>query len=660
MNELANATSPYLRQHAGNPVHWKSWSPELIREAALLGKPVLVSIGYSTCHWCHVMAHESFENPDVAGIMNRHFINIKIDREERPDLDAYFMTAVQAIGISGGWPLHCFLDGEGRPFYGGTYFPPVERYGRPSWSQVLLATADAFQHRSSELAERARRIASLVDAQMLLSRHGTSVQGLPDWENLCRNIMELADRDEGGFGHQPRFPQASLLRLLMRLRSSGAQASLVHHACFTLERMIGGGIFDQLAGGFCRYAVDGNWNVPHFEKMLYDHAQIVESLALAWQHSGNSLFRWAADRSIHFFENEMRHPAGYYFAAMDADSNGEEGAYYTWRTREIDGLLGEWEKPFWEVYASSPLDAMHPDLRVLRLKLGSGGELPSVENILALDESRQRLLEERSRRLRPQSDQKGIVAWNAMLVSAYFSWYRVSGEEAYSIAGKRLLHTLLEHAFHSNGKLCRYLYDARPVGLAFLEDYAFLIKACIECHQLDFDQHYLERAQMLFDETIRLFKMSGSGLLRSNAAEHGQLPGNVVEWTDGNYPSANAVCCWAARQLAALTGAQVFVDFQRGILREVNELALQHPLASASWIGELLADQIGNPVLKTAMARDAWDQLRSHPIPEVSVVGDPGGDRRMMICAQGVCHPPVVDLAEGSHIIDRLHILRNR
>ncbi len=660
MNELANATSPYLRQHAGNPVHWKSWSPELIREAARLGKPVLVSIGYSTCHWCHVMAHESFEDPAVAELMNQHFINVKIDREERPDLDAYFMAAVQAMGISGGWPLHCFLDGEGRPFYGGTYFPPVERYGRPSWSQVLLATADAYQNRTVELANRASRIAALVDAQMLVSRQKTAVRVQPDWDDLCRNALDAADRDEGGFGHPPRFPQASLLRLLFRLSASGAHEVHAHHACFTLKRMICGGIYDQLAGGFCRYAVDGNWNVPHFEKMLYDHAQIMETLALAWQHSGGVLFRWAAERSFHFFESEMRHPEGYYFAAMDADSNGEEGAYYTWQTTEIAGVLGEWDRAFWEVYTSSPLDAMRPDQRVLRLKLAEYGEPPSAEALLALEECRRRLLETRGRRLRPQRDQKGIVAWNAMLASAYLTWHRVSGESAFLNAGKQLIRILLQRAFYSDGRLCRYLSDSEPVGLAFLEDYAYLIKACIECHQLDFDQHHLDRARALFDDAIRLFGMSGSRLLRSNAADHGQLPGIVLEWTDGNYPTANAVFCWAARQLAALTGDQAFKAFQDSMLDEVLEVVWKHPLACASWIGELLAVELGNPVLKTAAAGDAWDQLRKNPIPEVTVVRDMGIGPQMMICAQGVCYPPLDDLEDGSHIIDRLHILRNR
>ena len=421
-NQLAHETSPYLLQHAHNPVDWYPWGEEALEIARGDDRPIFLSIGYSACHWCHVMERESFENEDTAALMNANFVNIKVDREERPDLDSIYMEAVQAMTGSGGWPMSVFLTPAGQPFYGGTYFPPQPRYGMPSFAQVLLAVADAYKNKRDDLEAQAQRLTDAIGRTGSLSAGGGAL-GTGILDQASANLLQNFDEQFGGFGDQPKFPQPMTLEFAMSQYRRGGDADVLHIAEHTLEQMAAGGIYDHLGGGFHRYSVDRIWLVPHFEKMLYDNGQLLRSYLHAWQINGRPEHRQVVDETVDYVLREMTSPEGGFYSAQDADSEGEEGKFFVWTAEEIEAVLGEEEADLLgRTYGVTPGGNFEGNT-ILNLKRTvaevaqeAGAGVDAVAARLAA--ARQKLFAVREERIKPERDDKVLTEWNGLMIHA--------------------------------------------------------------------------------------------------------------------------------------------------------------------------------------------------------------------------------------------------
>lgn len=644
MNELQFETSPYLRQHKDNPVHWYAWNSASLAKARHEQKPILVSIGYSTCHWCHVMAHESFEDPLIAELMNDYFINIKIDREERPDLDNYFMNAIQAMGISGGWPLNCFLTPDAKPFYGGTYFPPSPNFGRASWKQILIAVHEAFIQKNQELNQQANELSKhLIQLNELRILETLDNQNI-DFEKLLIQLKASFDLNQGGFGNQPKFPHASLIRLLFQLGVLRSNNSFIHHGLFSLKAMSAGGIFDHLEGGYCRYSVDGQWDVPHFEKMLYDHAQILQALAEACRISNDAYLRERARHSIQFFERQMQDASGLFYAAMDADSEGQEGAYYVWTKAQLQTVLDDKLASFMECFGYSNLDHHHTDLKVLRIRPGL---LDSDQLIHLLTEQANALAalqEVRSHRIKPSIDTKLIIGWNAMLASAYCAWFLADGNELDLAAAQKIVNQIISKGFRNEHELYRYLIDGSGVGQGFLEDYALFVKALLDVYSLTGRDELVRKAESLMDFVLLHFKVEESFVLKTSARFHADAIAQVADWGESNYPNPNAILSYCGRYLNEALNSFKYQAFVEGLLSQIQELALKHPVSMGGWLEELVSFKESVPLIKTNAIEKLLPFLSTTYIPGLMLIPKSGEDG-FQLCEKGLCFQSV-DLPE--------------
>ncbi|HJU45609.1 MAG TPA: thioredoxin domain-containing protein, partial [Chitinophagaceae bacterium] len=438
-NRLVHETSPYLLQHAHNPVDWFPWGEEALEKAKREDKPILVSIGYAACHWCHVMERESFENEETAAIMNEHFVNIKIDREERPDLDHIYMDAVQAMTGSGGWPLNVFLTPDCRPFYGGTYFPPKPAFNRASWTEILQQVSDAFKNKRTEIDAQADNLTDYLErSNSFESKFKMDINAGPgeaDLHTIYNNCMKNADRKEGGFGNAPKFPQTFTIQYLLRYYHFTKKTAALEQACLSLDKMVQGGIYDQVGGGFARYSTDAEWLAPHFEKMLYDNALLVSVLSEAYQLTNRELYRRAIEQTMDFIHREMLSPENGFYSALDADSEGEEGKFYVWDKTEIDEVLGDDAELFCAFYDVSEQGNWegHNILRVKKPAEEFAAErgMSPEELEQRLQKSRSLLLERRSQRIRPALDDKILLSWNSLMNMAYSKAYTVLQKEEY-------------------------------------------------------------------------------------------------------------------------------------------------------------------------------------------------------------------------------------
>lgn len=653
MNQLYKSSSPYLLQHAQNPVEWRIWDATILIDAKRYHKPILVSIGYSTCHWCHVMAHESFEDHLTAEIMNAHFINVKIDREERPDLDHYFMNAVQAMGQQGGWPLHCFLTEEGSPFFGGTYFPPEPKYGRPSWNQVLLSVAQAYQEKHREIFEQATHLKQHLHTLSLMHPSVSELQIQP--EKILQQLKASMDVVEGGFGQAPKFPHAMALQLLGQLFFVTGDRTAITHLSLSLRRMGMGGLFDQIAGGFCRYSVDGNWDVPHFEKMAYDHAQICACLAFGFGYTKDPYLKMLADRSFAFFEQHLQGPEGLFYAALDADSEGEEGRFYVWELEELKTLLGGQFEQFAEFFEFLPLDYLHPEKKVLRIKKSRDkpelyhdfeGWAPALET----------LQHHRDLRILPSIDSKRIVSWNGMIVTAYLDWYRVTQDKSYLEKAKSLLQLLLDRSSDHSGTIVHYMTQSEGIGYGFLEDYAMLMKACLDYYQCTFEQSYYDAAFRLFQQVKDQFTVDGSFLFKMAPDRYEDFNHIQTDWSETNYPSANAILCLCAAYFSEHEDAPEFEGLWMHMAEQVKEAALKFPLAASSWIGILLHSETGWPVLKVPSPEQAHILLEGIVIPWIFIVPDRSGQKICQFCFEGYCSTPLDTKDKLVSLLGKYHI----
>jgi uncharacterized protein len=565
-NRLAQETSPYLLQHRENPVDWYPWGEEALARAREEDLPILLSVGYSACHWCHVMERESFENPETAAYMNEHFVCVKVDREERPDVDAIYMEAVQAMTGHGGWPMTVFLDPDGVPFYGGTYFPPDESRGMPSFRMVMEAVVHAFETQREEIRERAPGTRARLAA--LSKIEPRDLPAAAELEEAVSRLLAAADRDNGGFGGAPKFPPTSALDLLLA-RGEREVAEL------TLDKMLAGGIYDQLGGGFARYSVDAVWLVPHFEKMLYDNGLLARAYLHGWQVFGHERYRRACEETLDWVLREMRGPEGGFYSALDADSEGEEGRFYVWTPDQIREVLGDAAEPVLSYYGISEGGNFE---RSNVLHLADGAAAPEPPR---LADARRALLEARAQRVRPGLDDKRLTSWNALALAALADAGAVLGREDYLDAARRCAEFLLGTMRDSDGRLLRTYKDGDARLNAYLEDHAFLVEALLTLYEATFEQRWFDEARALAEAMIERFGDPERGAFYSTSSDHEELIARRKEVGDHPIPSGNSSAAMGLLRLAALTGERRYEEAAEGVLALFAKPAVQHPDAFA-------------------------------------------------------------------------------
>jgi uncharacterized protein YyaL (SSP411 family) len=611
-NRLAGETSPYLLQHADNPVDWYPWGEEALERARREDKPILLSVGYAACHWCHVMAHESFEDPETAAVMNEHFVPVKVDREERPDLDGIYMDAVQAMTGQGGWPMTVFLTPEGGPFFAGTYFPKTDRHGLPGFRKVLLAVADAWRERR----EAARRQGEAVVGHIASQSVALEPAAAPFSEDVLRQAFDglrrVFDPRWGGFGPAPKFPQPMTLEFALRAHLRGWEGAL-EMVELTLNRMALGGIYDQLGGGFHRYSTDGRWLVPHFEKMLYDNAQLVRVYTHAWQVTGWPRYRRIARETAGYLLRELRHPEGGFFSSQDADSEGVEGRFFVWSYDELVEHAGEvvadlfgatpegnWEgaNVLWMPEAAEQVGARHGlDLGELEQRWGEG---------------RQRLLEVRERRVHPATDDKVLAAWNGLAISALAEAGRTFEEPHLVEAAVSAAEFVLGNLRGPGGRLLRAWRDGRTGGPGYLDDYACMAEACLTLWETTFELRWLTTARRLADGMLELFADRERGGFYQTGSDAERLVVRPRELFDNAVPSGSSVAAEVLQRLARLTGETAYDEAAAGALRLVQDLVPRAPTGFG-------------------YALSAADLSLSR-VREVAIVGDPAGlDTRALV-----------------------------
>ncbi|HEY1286048.1 MAG TPA: thioredoxin domain-containing protein [Solirubrobacterales bacterium] len=619
-NRLAAETSPYLLQHRDNPVDWYPWGEEALASARELDRPILLSVGYSACHWCHVMERESFEDPETAAFMNEHFVNIKVDREERPDVDALYMEAVQAISGQGGWPMTVFCDPEGVPFYGGTYFPPDEGRGMPSFRMVMEAVVDAFLNRRDELRERAPGTRARLGAIGAIEPSADGV-GAPLLESSVETLREAADMERGGFGGAPKFPPASVLELLLARGISDVVER-------TLDAMLAGGIYDQLAGGFARYSVDAAWLVPHFEKMLYDNALLARAYLHGWQVLGHDRYRRVCEETLEWMLSEMRGPEGGFYSALDADSEGEEGRFYVWTPEEMREALGADAQPAIEFYGVS--DAGNFEGRnVLHLAGGAAAERPE-----GFEETRRRLLEARARRPRPGLDDKRLTAWNGLALAALAEAGAVLERDDFLDAARACAEFLLRELRDDEGRLLRSYRDGRGRLNAYLEDHALLLEALLSLYEASFEPRWFLGARELADSMVARFGDPERGGFFSTSDDHEALIARRKEVGDHPIPSGNSAAALGLLRLAALTGEASYEEQAIGVLRLFGKAAPRQPDAFAHLLRAL--------------------DFQLAPTREVALVGDDLSELAQVVRREHRPHLVLAGGAEGSAIPELL------
>jgi uncharacterized protein YyaL (SSP411 family) len=607
-NRLAQETSPYLRQHAHNPVDWYPWGAEALEKARALDRPIFLSVGYSACHWCHVMEHESFEDPEIARVLNEEFVSIKVDREERPDVDQIYMTAVQMLTGQGGWPMSVFLTPDLKPFYGGTYFPPDDRYGRPGFKRLLLALADAWRTRRNEVDLSAGQITEhLQSAGRVPSAAGDLSPEL--LANAVQVLRRAFDATHGGFGSAPKFPHPMELRLLLRIWHRFRNEQALQMARVTLDHMAMGGIYDQVGGGFHRYSTDREWLVPHFEKMLYDNALLTPSYLEAYQATGESLYREVAEETLGYLLREMTSPEGPFYSTQDADSEGEEGKFYVWSAGEFEQVLGkELAEVLGYVYGVTPQGNWegHNILRRVKTHAQDARMLRISEMDLRrlLDEGKQKLYEARSRRVWPGRDEKVLTAWNGLMIGAFAQAAQVLDRPDYATAAARAADFLLTRMRAPDGRLLRtYSAGSEPKLNAYLEDYAFLADALVSLYEATFEPRWVEAALDLAELMVEQFWDPKDAGFYYTGRDHEELIARIKDPHDSSIPSGNSMAVTAFLRLAKLTGRMDLQEKAEAALRAFRGLIESSPTAA----GQLLV---------------ALDFFLG-PVQEFAVVGDP-------------------------------------
>jgi uncharacterized protein len=631
-NRLAHETSPYLLQHKDNPVDWHPWGPAALELARANDTPILLSVGYSACHWCHVMERESFEDPETAAYMNENFVPVKVDREERPDVDAIYMEAVQGMTGQGGWPLTAFLDTDGVPFFGGTYFPPEARGGLPSFQMVMEAVTASWQGERERIREATERIREQLAAVGRIEPSNDPI-GPEVVQAGIRGLRMSSDMRLGGFGGPPKFPPASALELLM---ANG----VTDVAEVTLDAMAHGGMYDQLGGGFARYSVDERWLVPHFEKMLYDNALLARAYLHGFLAMGHERYARVACETLDWALREMRGPEGGFYSALDADSEGEEGRFYVWDEDEIRqvlgaaGFSGEEIEPLlarWGVSAAGNFEGRN----IIHLPLG-----PRASNPDRYDEARNVLYEHRAKRVWPGLDDKRLCSWNALMIAALADAGAVLGRSDYLDAAVACAQFVTERMRDGDGRLLRTWKDGEGRLLAYLEDHAFLVDALTVLYEATFDVRWFDAARELADAMIERFADPELGGFFTTANDHEELVARRKDVDDHPIPSGNSAAAYALLRLSALTGE---VDYERhavAVMRLFHRAAAQHPTALAHLLRAI--------------------DLYTSPRREVALVGPEGADLGPLAGVVRLRLRPHIVLAAGAEGSGRPELLAGR
>lgn len=658
VNRLQFEKSPYLLQHKDNPVDWYPWGQEAIERAQSEDKPILVSIGYSSCHWCHVMEHESFSDSEVSAYMNAHFICIKLDREERPDLDKIYMDAVISISGSGGWPLNCFLLPDLRPFYGGTYFPPVPQHQRPSWSQILQFITRIYRERRSDIEAQADRMVDYIKNAASTLRQVAKMEGAhkdphTTIDILFSNLSKRFDHSHGGFGGAPKFPGTMSIKLLFDLHFFGGNKDALTHALFSLTKIANAGIYDHVAGGFARYATDKEWNIPHFEKMLYDNAQFISTYSIAYKIKPNPLFRKVVFETTSWLKNSLKSADGGYFSAIDADSEGIEGKYYTWTTAELKAILtldeydlmiqvfdiydeGNWEDPFHHSEESKNILWINPNLK--------------DESIIFTDKYNyliQKLNAYRATRTHPLIDTKIIVAWNGLLILGWLDAYAAFNEEEYFTLAKQNLDFILNTCFNEG----TYLHQIGSSIPAMLDDIAYTIKACMAVHQFNFESYYLEQAKQLTEFVLsHYFNPSNNSFKYSvSLSDLIAVPDDLY---DNTMPSSAGVMAENLVKLGRLTSNIEMERIGELIISDLEGSIIKYTESLSHWASLLLCQKQGWIEIKTDLKIKPSlfaDRYIPHLILNRSDLHETG----FSLCHQFTCEMPVDSFQKIQVLLDK-------
>ncbi|HUZ43599.1 MAG TPA: thioredoxin domain-containing protein [Acidimicrobiales bacterium] len=663
-NRLAGQTSPYLRQHRDNPVDWFPWGDEAFEVATGSDRPVLLSIGYSACHWCHVMAHESFEDEATAEVMNAGFVSIKVDREERPDVDAVYMEAVQALTGGGGWPMTVFLLPDGRPFLGGTYFPKRASHGQPAFTEVLAAVSQAWKERRAELIGQATALVEAVEARSTLPPvdspgpgAGGDAAGL--LEGAYRSLRSTHDEEYGGFGRAPKFPQPAMVELLLRAHSHNRSDATASVITTTLDAMASGGIYDHLGGGFSRYSVDRTWLVPHFEKMLYDQAGLVRTYLHGWQHTGHRRWLQVVEETIAYVLRDLANGAGGLCSAEDADSEGEEGLFYLWTPAQMEAVLGPSAVAeaavWWGVTESGNFEGSNILHRPHR------GDLIRPP---AIEAARAQLFEARSSRVRPGLDDQALTEWNAMFAGALAEAGAAAGRSDWVAAAEGIGQFLLANLRNPSGRWMRSWQDGRAAHLAYAVDHAWLTDSFVRLYEATGRATWLDEAVAAADAMIELFWDEADQGLFTTGRDGEALIVRAKDFLDGATPSANSVAAVALVRLAALADRADLADRARAIVDRVGPLSASHPSAFCHLLGAV--DMLGSGTIEVVVPGRVPDLLevvtRRHLPNAVMAWGEEGRgplweDRRpgvAYVCRGTACLAPVSDPEELGRMLDAL------
>jgi hypothetical protein len=624
-NRLIGETSPYLLQHAHNPVDWHPWGPEALARAQAEDKPILLSVGYSACHWCHVMAHESFEDPETAALMNELFVNIKVDREERPDIDAIYMEAVQAMAGNGGWPMTVFLTPDGRPFYGGTYYPPVSRFGMPGFPQLLLAIAEAWRERRRELESAGQRMADALGRSAQI-RPSEAAFGPQTLDRAVRGLLRSHDAVEGGFGGAPKFPQPMNLEFLLQSHVRAGDPAILDAVTLTLDKMARGGIYDQLGGGFHRYSTDDHWLAPHFEKMLYDNAQLARLYLHAWQAAGDLDYRRIVEETLDYVLREMISPEGGLRSTQDADSEGEEGKFFLWTPAQVRALLDPEDarlfSAYYDVTQRGNFREGGPGANILNVPR-TPEEVAAAEGVTperlaeALARGRAVLFAARERRVHPGRDDKVLAEWNGLMIEALAEAGAVLGRDDYLAAARKaadfVMNAMRTGATQTGAvRLFRSYKDGQARFNAYLEDYAAVGLGLVALYRATFETRWLEQAVQLADAIVSLFHDAENGGFFQTSSDHERLVARRKDFVDSAVPSGNSLAAELFLRLAVLADRPDYAGYAVGVLQLMADAMAAQPGA----FGRLLS---------------ALD-FHLYPGQEIAIVGDPAaGDTRALM-----------------------------
>ena len=677
---LSRETSPYLLQHATNPVDWYPWGQEALQKAKEENKPIFLSIGYSSCHWCHVMAHECFENPEIAKLMNQWFVNIKVDREEYPDVDAIYMKALVELTGQGGWPLSIFLTPDQKPYLGGTYFPPTPKFNRPGFPQVL---EQAYKLFSDDPIQTDIKSQNLLEKIHLQNKAGKPLGVKPN--KLIKEAIDIFkkrfDEEYGGFGSGMKFPEPMHYTLMLRYWAETGDEETLHILDKSLTKMAEGGLFDQLGGGFHRYSTDRFWRVPHFEKMLYDNGLLAKLFLDMFQATKQDIYREIPEQIFFWMESEMTSQEGAFFSSQDADTEGHEGAWYTWELKEVLNLLGpKHAKVFSKAFgmtSKGQLDGRN--VLYLNMKVEALAEMENIPIFEAdhiLKKGKKTLFEARRKRTCPDTDKKIITSWNGLMITALATGYSVLGEEKYIKTAKRCAEFIWSEQW-KDGKLYRIYKDGQSSIAGCLEDYAYFFEALITLYETSLQSEWLSKARQLADAMIKEFwdKDEGGFFLSGKLRE--QLVAKLKNPADEAMPSANAIASMALLKLGRLTGNKTYIEKSEETIKAFQVFMEQSPVAFTGLLSTLSASNLSPTEVifagpkEDAMFDEMWKVLHTDYRPNKVVVWNENGESNLplaegknsseltvYICQKGTCHPPVKTAKALDRLLERPQEIR--